>query len=40
MAGPATVLATAIGLAFFTGLAGFLGREVPPGYLPTLVHLP
>jgi len=37
---PGTLLATAIGLAFITGLAGFLGRELPPGYLQTLFDLP
>ncbi|WP_353475552.1 tripartite tricarboxylate transporter permease [Salipiger sp. H15] len=37
---PGTLLATAIGLAFITGLAWVLGRDLPPGWLQTLADLP
>ncbi|TRW99400.1 tripartite tricarboxylate transporter permease [Paracoccus sp. M683] len=37
---PRTILATALGLGFISGLAGILGRDLPPGYLQTLVELP
>ncbi len=35
-----TLIASAFGLGFITGLAALLGRDLPPGYLQTLVDLP
>lgn len=35
-----TILASGLGLGFITGLAAVLGRDLPPGYLQTLIELP
>jgi len=35
-----SIVASALGLAFICGLAGVLGRDLPPGYLQTLYDLP
>lgn len=35
-----TILASGLGLGFITGLAAVLGRDLPPGWLQTLIELP
>ncbi|MCL7465299.1 tripartite tricarboxylate transporter permease [Phaeovulum sp. NW3] len=35
-----TILASGLGLGFISGLAAVLGRDLPPGYLQTLIELP
>lgn len=37
---PRTIFATAIGLGMITGLAWVLGRDLPPGYLQSIIDLP